>query len=299
MFERTLLESHFNLIPFQVYIADMETYEIIFVNDLLFFTLGDLRGQKCHKALHGVDTPCAFCPNEHLLNEEGKPNGELYDYQYFNEMEDSWLQVKSRALGWSDGSIVQQSIRVDITDLKEAQSKLAEAHATVTIQNKKLDKISTTDGLTGLANRLRLDKLLKETTAKNAPPKGPISTILLDIDHFKLVNDTYGHNVGDMVLKRISNVLAKSVRNIDTPGRWGGEEFLIVMPDTDLMGASQMAEGLRRQIEAMELPKVGHKTASFGVAQFQPGESIDSFINRADTALYEAKETGRNKVVAK
>lgn len=294
---RSLLESHFNLIPFQVYIADVATYKIIFANDLLTSLHGDIRGKTCYKALHGINVPCEFCPIQMVLTDEGKPNGQLHDFDYFNEVEDCWYHVKARALGWTDGSIAAQFVRVDITDLKEVQNQLAEAHATAAIQNKQLERVSITDPLTGLANRLRLDSAMKEECKRASKMNKPLSIIMLDIDHFKSVNDTYGHSAGDTVLKKISSIMAQSVRGEDIPGRWGGEEFLLILRDTDIMGAMQMAEGLRRQIEAHSFPRIGQKTASFGVAQFKNTESITAFINRADKALYTAKETGRNKVV--
>lgn len=294
---RNLLESHFDLIPLQVYIADVATYEIVFANKLLTPLYGDLRGKTCYKALHGINVPCDFCPIQHVLNDKGMPNGLTNDFEYFNEVEDCWYQVKARALGWTNGAIVTQFIRVNITDLKEIQSQLAEAHAMMALQNKKLEHISNTDPLTGLANRLRLDKAMQSEKVRAHQQGKPLSIIMTDIDHFKSVNDTYGHTTGDMVLKKISSILASSVRKEDIPGRWGGEEFLIIMRDTDIMGATQMAEGLRRQIEAQTFPKIGRKTASFGVAQLRKDDTLITFVNRADAALYKAKEAGRNKVV--
>jgi len=299
MFGQALLESHFNLIPFQVYVANVADYTIVFANDRMTEVHGDLKGKTCYQALHGINVPCDFCPIHAVLTDEGMPNGQIYDFDYFNEVEDCWYQVKSRAMGWSDGSIVAQSIRVDVTELKEAQSKLAEAHATMAIQNRKLARASITDNLTKLANRLRLDEVMQLETQHALSEGTPLSAILLDIDLFKSVNDTFGHNVGDIVIKEIAAILSKGVRAEDTPGRWGGEEFLILMPATNLSGAMEMAENLRKQIEEHRFAEVGQKTSSFGVAQFCEGETITSFINRADEALYEAKESGRNSVVGK
>lgn len=297
MFEQTLLEAHFNLIPFPVYVSDLDTYTILFASDILLFTHGELRGKICYKALHGTTKPCDFCPKKHILTETGKPNGKVHDFEYFNEMEDCWYQVKSRALGWSDGSIVQQSVRVDITELKEAQSELAEAHATMALHNKKLEHVSATDRLTGLANRLRLDEVMAKACKKAAKNKTPLSIAILDIDHFKSVNDTYGHQTGDVVLQQLSGILKDGVRGADTPGRWGGEEFLIIMPGLALDDAIYQADTLRQKIENHDFPEVGQKTASFGVAQLDTDESIASLIKRADDALYRAKETGRNRVI--
>lgn len=162
--------------------------------------------------------------------------------------------------------------------------------------NRKLEKLSTTDRLTGLYNRLKLDEVL-ETEIARAPRSGqPFSVILIDVDHFKRVNDQYGHHVGDQVLTAFAENLRTSTRASDFVGRWGGEEFLIVCPNTDTAGARRLAENLRQTIEGFCFPVVAHKTASFGVAGFRQNDSVNDIVARADTALYAAKAGGRNKV---
>jgi diguanylate cyclase (GGDEF)-like protein len=119
---------------------------------------------------------------------------------------------------------------------------------------------------------------------------------IADCDSFKAVNDTHGHQVGDLVLIELAALMSKSVRAIDTVGRWGGEEFLAILPETGIDGATQLADKLRREIEAYAFPVVGCRTASFGVAVLRPTENIKDLIARADAALYLAKESGRNRV---
>ena len=119
---------------------------------------------------------------------------------------------------------------------------------------------------------------------------------MFDIDYFKKLNDTYGHNAGDYVLKTLTQIVENTFRKIDYIIRWGGEEFLVIALDTDLGGAEVMAEKIRKAIENYNFDKVGRVTASFGVTQFKQDDTEDSFMKRADDALYQAKGKGRNRV---
>ena len=121
---------------------------------------------------------------------------------------------------------------------------------------------------------------------------------MYDIDHFKKINDTYGHNVGDDVLKAITDIVKGRIRTIDVFARWGGEEFLILLPDTNVLSASVLAEELRLMIENTEIIKGEKITASFGVTEFRSGDTFEIFINRVDKLMYQAKQSGRNKVVS-
>ncbi len=127
----------------------------------------------------------------------------------------------------------------------------------------------------------------------------PLSIIIFDIDHFKKINDTYGHLVGDTVLQQVSEVVRSNIRESEYFVRWGGEEFIILLPGTGLQGAQMVAEKIRRAIEAKEFDTVGKVTCSFGVTQLLSDDTISSFIERADEALYEAKHGGRNQVRTK
>jgi diguanylate cyclase (GGDEF)-like protein/hemerythrin-like metal-binding protein len=123
----------------------------------------------------------------------------------------------------------------------------------------------------------------------------PLSLILFDLDKFKLVNDTFGHGVGDAVLKSVSETVQAQLRVSDALVRWGGEEFLVLAPATTLAGATMLAEKIRQAVETQAMPQVGRVTISLGVAQRQSGEELDPWIARADGALYRAKERGRNR----
>jgi diguanylate cyclase (GGDEF)-like protein len=156
-----------------------------------------------------------------------------------------------------------------------------------------------TDGLTGCFNRRSFEMQLERDMHLATRMRQPISLILLDIDHFKRVNDTYGHDVGDIALRMLANGLREELRGVDTAARYGGEEFAVILPQAGLEGAVAVAERLRAHIEQTEVPGVGRITASFGVATFPlHATSRDGLVATADRALYSAKHSGRNLVCA-
>jgi diguanylate cyclase (GGDEF)-like protein len=155
---------------------------------------------------------------------------------------------------------------------------------------------STTDALTRIANRTHFNLLYEHSLYIAKREKTPLSLIFFDIDHFKAVNDTYGHLVGDDVLRHLANLAKNSLRKSDIVARWGGEEFIIVLPNTSLTAASHLAQELRKTIESEEFAVVEHLTCSFGVAQLQENEDAKKLLLRIDELLYSAKENGRNRV---
>lgn len=161
---------------------------------------------------------------------------------------------------------------------------------------KEIERLSVTDALTGLNNRRRLDELFSQEYDRFNRYERPFAMILLDVDHFKQVNDTFGHKVGDKVLIEMGLILAANVRNNDLVGRWGGEEFLLICPETSLNGAIKMAEKVRQLIETTDFSEVNKITASFGVTVSIEGDSDEDMFIRADKALYAAKHNGRNCV---
>lgn len=164
---------------------------------------------------------------------------------------------------------------------------------------KRLEVISVTDKLTGIFNRRKLDEILHLEIEKTKRYDQTLSIILIDIDHFKRVNDTYGHQTGDEVLKSVSKVLQTNIRKIDFLGRFGGEEFLIICPQTGKEGAMSLAEDMRKRIAEYEFPTVKNVTISLGVTTYKDDDNEDSLIKRCDAALYQAKGDGRNKAIYK
>ncbi|QLA18565.1 sensor domain-containing diguanylate cyclase [Desulfolutivibrio sulfoxidireducens] len=296
MIESTLFESHFDLIPFAIYAVDVATHEIIFSNKQFRELFGDHRGTSCHRALYDLDRPCAFCRIPDLVTRDGQPNGRTLVFEHFNDAADCWFQLQERAMAWPDGRVVKYSIAVDISELKKTQNQLAEAHAQLALKNKDLARLAVTDPLTGLCNRLRLDKVLADEAARLERHGRIFSVIIADIDHFKRINDEHGHAAGDAALRDLARVLARSVRATDTVGRFGGEEFLVICPETDLAGAGRLAEVLRCRVAEVTHAAGGRLTMSFGAAQARSGEDPSKVVGRADAALYLAKAEGRDRV---
>ena len=156
--------------------------------------------------------------------------------------------------------------------------------------------LAQTDSLTGLANRRLLEALIEDEQARAETDGVGFAVLMLDLDHFKSVNDLYGHNVGDGVLREIAHRLLGEVRTQDTVGRLGGEEFLVLMPAGDAIRAHSLAEHLRRSIETVTVYEDLMVTVSVGVALHQRGDSPEKLLARADSGLYQAKREGRNRV---
>jgi diguanylate cyclase len=200
-----------------------------------------------------------------------------------------------------------------VNELEKASTRATSLEANFVEKTRELDNIrdsltkseerAKTDTLTGLPNRRALDEFFRAAQIAAMEKDTPLSVLMIDIDHFKSVNDNFGHGVGDQVLRLIAKVLREGVREIDLPARFGGEELIAVLPGADLATCWAVAERIRRAISECritrrstdeDLPGV---TVSIGVGQFQLGESMSELIERCDRALYLAKRTGRNRVV--
>lgn len=179
---------------------------------------------------------------------------------------------------------------------KEYQKELTEINIALVNKNIKYKDIASRDSLTKLYNRYKFAEFYQFSYETMIERESEMSLIMIDIDNFKKINDTYGHNAGDSVIVEISQTLVKNLRNIDIVCRWGGEEFVILLPAVDIENAALLAEKLRRYIEDLELGNVGTITASFGIAKVVEEDDLKSVIHRADEALYLAKKSGRNCV---
>lgn len=182
-----------------------------------------------------------------------------------------------------------------ISKTKELEEKNKELEK----KNLLLEELSITDNLTKLYNRNRLNQTLVSEFNRASRYPYSFGLMMVDIDYFKKVNDVYGHQVGDKVLKEIAEVLKTHTRKTDIVGRWGGEEFLIICSETDLEGILSLAEKIRSEIASYSFSCKEQKTASIGVSIYKQGDEDKELIKRADDALYQAKESGRNRVVTK
>ena len=185
--------------------------------------------------------------------------------------------------------------------LADAAETMATVQRTLIANKLELEQLAHTDVLTGLANRRQFVASAESALSRHERYGYPTSLIMFDLDHFKQINDRYGHEGGDAVLKAIGTRLISKVRRVDLLARIGGEEFAVLLPEHGQAVANMSALRMRTAIEAMEVASSSHGTirftASFGIAQHAKGESLEEFMNRADVALYEAKTSGRNRVV--
>lgn len=192
-----------------------------------------------------------------------------------------------------------------IDQSRNVENKLIQSGTRISELTQELESArreAMTDALTGLANRKLFDAILRQASMDSFETGEPLSLLFVDVDHFKTFNDTFGHQVGDQVLKLLALMLNKNIRGQDTAARYGGEEFALVLPQTALSGATLVAQKLCRQVAAKAVVqrhrggKIGQITVSIGVATLRVGESLRHFMARADQALYLAKKRGRNCV---
>lgn len=185
-----------------------------------------------------------------------------------------------------------------LADLGDARRAAELANQGLQRALEQLEQAASTDRLTGAWNRRRFEEAILPEVALAHRRNAPLSLLMLDLDHFKRVNDVYGHSAGDAVLVGMSQTVRLHLRASDALVRWGGEEFLVMAPATRLEGAMGLAEKLRAAVAEIPFPGVGQVTMSLGVAEYALGETLDEWIERADQALYQAKGEGRNRAVA-
>lgn len=184
---------------------------------------------------------------------------------------------------------LSRALQREINRRQDTEQQLLTSNAT-------LERLANTDRLTGLWNRLKFEEVAQQEVGRAERYGYPLSLVFFDIDHFKEINDQHGHEIGDQVLCRLADRVREHLRDSDSLCRWGGEEFLILMPHTDQQQARQLAEKLRELISSSPLLERQPISASFGIAQLQPGELLRDLVRHADTALYRAKQLGRNRV---
>jgi diguanylate cyclase (GGDEF)-like protein len=185
---------------------------------------------------------------------------------------------------------LEQKIYERTESLLDTQRELLE-------DNNELTRMALTDNLTGLSNRTHINRILRQEYSRFQRHNQCFGIIMLDIDHFKNVNDQHGHDTGDKVLKKMASTVASAIRTSDYVARWGGEEFLICCTTIDEVDLQPIAETIRQLVANTDFERVGQITASLGCAAIVKGESVNELIKRADVALYEAKNNGRNRSV--
>lgn len=231
-------------------------------------------------------------------------------HEYGDNLSDVTSQVRSAKsideLGDVMSTLVVQTKRM-FEHNQELENQLNTSSIQVQELRKDLDSVrreALTDALTGLANRKSFDSELRHAVARAIEEEEPMSLLMIDIDHFKSFNDNYGHQVGDQVLRLVAKTFMDHLKGQDVAARYGGEEFSIILPETPLQAAVQVANKLRKTVAVKDVinkasdSKLGRITISVGVAELHPGEPLPELIERADAALYTAKNNGRNQVAA-
>lgn len=193
----------------------------------------------------------------------------------------------------------QLEVRVEerTHELNRALIEVGDLAAQLNESLHQVEQLAVTDTLTETYNRRKFDEIVGQEHHRAERGKMPFSLIMIDIDHFKKVNDKFGHSAGDQVLQCLCRLIRGLIRQGDLLIRWGGEEFLLLLPATEIDEAEPFAERVRLEVERENFPTAGQITISLGVAQLQEGESIDALLKRVDNALYRAKQEGRNRVV--
>jgi diguanylate cyclase (GGDEF)-like protein len=188
-------------------------------------------------------------------------------------------------------------LKDEVVIQRKREAELLEINELLDTRSKALEIKAKTDPLTGAFNRLGIEEVISLGLQEWRQYRKPLSLVMIDIDHFKQVNDRHGHDVGDLVLSNLSNIVQQHTRAQDLFARWGGEEFVLVCRDTDLDSACTIADKLRELIANQTLHQNILVTASFGVATLKTNENLEQLFKAADTALYKAKSAGRNRVV--
>ncbi|GAB4365013.1 MAG: hypothetical protein Kow009_01760 [Spirochaetales bacterium] len=182
-------------------------------------------------------------------------------------------------------------------DLESANQKILSINAELEERNREMERLATHDFLTGIYNRRKLEEVLGYEYEKFERYRTPLSVVIFDLDHFKSINDSFGHKAGDNVLQEISHLIKNNLRKTDTFGRWGGEEFLIILSNTPLPRAKEVAEKVRTRVEQTRFSVPRTITISLGLAEAQEEESLERFLQRVDRYLYIAKMKGRNRTI--
>ncbi len=208
--------------------------------------------------------------------------------------------ISNGLIAWIISMINYHNYVVEFLDNKVIEKKnkeLIEKNKEIVKINKQLEEMTIKDGLTDIYNRRKLDEELESFYCQAKRYDKVFSLILLDLDHFKDINDNFGHVIGDKVLIKFSKLLKDNIREVDICGRWGGEEFLVICPETNLKETQNLAQRLKEMIDGNNFIEVGKVTSSFGVASYKVNDDIESVIKRVDDCLYKAKESGRDIVV--
>ncbi len=277
VFKRVKREGLFDYcdkVPLPLIVVDSD-YNVVLMNRRAEEKFPSVkRFAKCYELTHGLEKPCwelrgdVACPVKRL--QEGE---EPYAY---HEHEDKNFHILV-AEKLDDSLFMEIYLDTYISDLIRELRFLAD-----------------TDSLTGFYNRRKIEEILAKEIERSRRYGNPLSVLFIDVDNFKELNDTYGHKSGDEVLRRIAEIIKSELRRTDYVGRFGGEEFMVILPETDSQSAFRVAERIRKRVEREDF-KTGKVTVSVGVTELKEGDDLNTLFNRVDRAMYLAKERGKNR----
>ncbi len=268
------LVKYCDRLPFPVVIVDKD-YNVILLNREASAKFPECRDKtKCYEITHGLNRPCWEIQGDKVCPVRRLQLGEEPFVCHEHGGKSMHMLVASRV---EDDLFMELYLDKYVTQLVHDLKVMAE-----------------TDSLTGVFSRRKLEEFLRSEVERCKRYHRPLSVLFIDVDNFKQINDTYGHNKGDEVLKSIAHVIRKETRKTDFVGRFGGEEFLIVLPETELDHAYAVAERIRKSIERLDFG-VGRVSVSVGVTDLREDDDLESLFNRVDRAMYLAKEKGKNR----
>ena len=284
-FSRTVLNSMKDAVS----VIDVKDFRIVGCNEVFLRELGfqeeDVIGKTCYEITHQRSSPCIppeeSCPSRETVKTGAYAAAE--HVHYTREGKKKYVKVSTNPIKDGNGEVTMVvHVSSDITEIKQLHLEL--------------ERRAETDCLTGAYNRMKYEELIQKELERGERYGRPLSLVMFDIDHFKQVNDRHGHAFGDRVLKSVACIADEHKRKVDSLFRWGGEEFMIVSPDTDLEQAMFLAERIRTAVEQREFNGAGKVTVSLGITRLRTGDTADELIKRVDAALYKAKANGRNRV---
>ncbi len=273
------------------FVAIMDArYHIMRINKAMAAKLGvkpgNSVGYHCYKLVHDLDSPPSFCPFTEMMKDGQEHTAEIHEERLGGD-----FVVTVSPLQDSHGRLAGcVHVARNVTERKHAEEELQRVNELLKVQ-------ATTDALMGICNRLKFFDFLNHEIQESRRYRHPLSLIMFDIDYFKQINDQYGHKTGDDVLRETARLITENIREADIFARWGGEEFMILSPHSELNSTKILADKLRALVEKHRYHSYPETvTCSFGIAAFLDTDTVETFTNRADGAMYRAKKNGRNRV---
>ena len=274
-----------------VYVSDLDTHELIYLNQYGLTEWKNKNPDKCfHTENESLVKLCDYCTKHNLLNQNNQSTG-VHHSEFQNPDTGKWYQAQAQAIKWHDGRTVRQEIAFDITEQKQLEHQLRTAHA-------KAKSNANNDPLLNCLNRRAFFERFESVFAHSQRHKYPLTLVMMDIDNFKVFNDKFGHSFGDQLLVTTSNVFEKAIRESDIFARYGGDEFILALPNTNQENSIELLSRIQQDMSKLAASPSSDfsVTLSFGLTSLDEKSTVDKLLNQADIALYQAKNAGRNRI---